>query len=803
MQQLERPKRRVETERPVVGGNLIGFLRGSFLSEYVDELREVDPDFIELPTLIADTLLDQASCEFDGQPIIEELYLTSSVARAIAYKHAFNKEGMRDFWKIHDYMLSLQKKLLTSPYTEVREFAPIISDTPIDIDTKAIMREGTSLAQVFHFFAEKHHVSPDDITTEEFTDERSGTTNKRMFFEVNKGPFIIQYVVGAIPTNVLIDRLLVRITSAQDHTNIFDITLTTPVSKQTSGSYKDKRAGSTSDKQDYCVAKLYKSGDKIFYDMSKTAIETMKNQDSINIEQIEAGPLLEVFFRALRMNLLHPIEGVTLPQGKFFELPNLRLFFPLLTGQSLFSLRNKIREMATHGHDALPYENPKMMHLLQKELALCLIIDPYVTVQALRDSGIQLLIPGLRGQTEYDWEKIIRSQAFVTAHTSGLALPRQYERSLEFMASQRETYIGVGQKSRLFDGTLRFMQALGAKEGEEWPAYLDLWGSPSDQKGVAILPDKTMPSGHSIIRLEGDVYIGVPASRQIQTLYDFNRLGKEIMRTIAYQEDLPDRLEGWKKKFEEKKTIPILEHLFGKLNGSSVDTEEKEKAGNLLNGMALIYDMLARSPFGLTPEELAKGYYETNATFDKPAFSRCLFNLKRTGIVLRRQTERITTRSHNLVSVDFYSLYESDNPQSSIEDVIFRERFFDILEQVLISEKRSFNRHNLKDEVEKVYNWLNSVHVTSLEALESLSNTDFAVMDPREEITPSARTMKERIFDLRDAFRWYYLREYEQRGAVPPLYTDGIFDSPRGMEMRHNLNSFFAAIKRRHSNLSV
>lgn len=648
-----------------VRGDLAQFLANDFFSGAVRNGLLRPSDQRDIPECVNDILVSVLPVEGE-EPLFSRMTAISSVPKEIAWKHITGEVPV-DFWEDYHHMQFVKNLLEQSDNDAVQEYAQSIGETRIDLDVKLMDADETSMKLVGRRIATRYGVSENFIGSVQ-------ETNQEQFSFSLRG-YDVFVVSGPSPTNKYIDLIKISLFDPKTKQEIYHI----DVSK--SGRIGDKRSGTTMQKQDTCVADLSNEGGRLRYELAPEAIEVMLHQDSFDTETTDATRVLELALRGLRQNMLHllhdTVRGVDylrLVNGTSLLLPQFHMLFPLLRSDSLFEMRKEIRSALLRGSIRLPYENKRHIRLLQKELHVCLQRDPYMTIHALRDTGIALVIPGLRHLSDKDWDTLLRSEQFLMDISGTTRYARLNERTNDLIALQRETYLGRGRdKKRRYDGLERFMRALDpGTEHREWEAYLALWEDkeksvvmedkgfdtdtyPPDAKGVELNYDNNTyflikKNAHSVSQEEiVDLFGAMRRSR--------NELNAPNYNWEAYVNAALARIDGYSH-------VPWVAEAIARKNGQAVDmTNEVERSMDIkLSSIGLIAAMLQLAPSGLTPREMQAIYdgIVSGQLGNYLRFDEALYEMKLTGAVARMTVERID-RHGMPVFTDFYSWRDPHN----------------------------------------------------------------------------------------------------------------------------------------------
>ncbi|HKZ41311.1 MAG TPA: hypothetical protein VJ044_10145, partial [Candidatus Hodarchaeales archaeon] len=520
-----------------------------------------------------------------------------------------------------------------------------------------------------HHYAALFSVDEKEIQSENVASENGNTyTGEQYEFDFNEY-FKIVVTAGAIPTNPRRSVITLAIFDSETNQKTFHV----DISESATGGAAiaaEKRQGRTSLKQDEVKAELSLQDGHIHYSISNNAQEILRKPDIVSTETEGVGDVAEIFLRALRMNLLHEITEIQLHDERKVEVPDLRMFLPQFTSDSIFHLRARVLEFVQKG-ESLPQN---VLPLLMKELALCLTIDPFITVQALRDAGISLLIPGLRHMNRWQWEKILKSQHFVVSPSrAGKA-----ERTMDFIEKERKLYRSGDSSRRIpkpYNGLSYFIRALQEidvlpKEGNEWAPFVRLWQqSQSTETGGSQAKERIRDKRRSSIAsisLLGQRFTLIKNGVQL-TPEDIDRLQRGLSPVASRESILNEQLQkAWDiihlysdgtnlaELFYRYSELEIL-HQRG-LELSDEEQQEMKTIWNYIQNVAVLYNILEQFPSGLTPRELLLLHEKADINISKLKDFRSLFyTLKTLGVVEKHDQKRINMHGY-LEDVSFYSL---------------------------------------------------------------------------------------------------------------------------------------------------
>lgn len=403
---------------------------------YLAEPARKNPALREIPYVLEEILAPILTRDYISMD--EENHLRAELVGSIPKYMA--GEVNTNFWKYPQFFTTEAEKELDEETYDILKY---LIHGPADIDIKIhFLGQGgySTLGYLLaHSLIERYVGEGDEF--------EAFLSNGRVVYRgFQVSGFDIEVSFGPIPTNPKKQSLEIKFFDPQDARKVVFLCHIGDLPTEARDALADKRL-ETNDKQDFGTAYLESDGENLTYSLSEKAIEVMDRQDKfVDLEVLKTktvGELAEVGMRALRMNLLHPFMDC--PAGT----ADVGLFFPLIESGSIFDFRKAIQAVA--GKETLPeYVKP----IIVRELFLCLTVNPYLTVQFLKDSGLGRIIPGLTHLALEDWNQLLNS------HKMALALDRTKKRIVlpgkGYLGAQIKEYQGRG----LMDGVERFVSAL-------------------------------------------------------------------------------------------------------------------------------------------------------------------------------------------------------------------------------------------------------------------------------------------------------------------------------------------------------
>lgn len=570
------------------------------------------PHYHEIPGII-DTVLATIAAD----PAVGEIYATGSIPKNIASGiHPF-------FW---DYPASL-RPLLSHPdisndvkNTVIRRLV----HGPTDMDAKLALKDGASSDDIFTGMAHGLDISDNNIRIDTIPLPDGTSLEQKSFAADWNDHYSVRAVIGPVPTNLKRRYIRFEIIDKATAEEAFHIDI---------GEFglNDKRVGGTSKRQDTCKARLTVINGHVYYTLTREAADAMRDRDEIWIESDDPADVMEISGRSLRSYLLHG------PQ-EYFRLNGFSGEYPSST---IFWLRHLVQ---TFQEEHKSFDRNKI-DLLKSELALCITIDPYTTVQFLRDSQLYLLIPGLRHITVEMWNNILTSKAFVVAMSPGFVTARKRERTIGFMDTQRLAYRGTPPEDT--DGMAMFIKAL------------------AEVRAVRF----TNPEAHPWMKFDELFAEGLPVALEVM-------IGNMVIKSTNGRpvdlDALRQMLLIQERQITENHESDIRQYLISRGAGDEGQGSfiKADQIGYLIG----VYKILERYPAGLTARELS-GYYNREITdINKPQFKNLLLELKKAGVIFKETEKRSETTSHAEIDVDIYCLHRNGMPSIPAVNQIDRRK---------------------------------------------------------------------------------------------------------------------------------
>lgn len=691
-------------ETPYYAGVLSQYLRHTYLDGYHRSTED--------KAAIARTVNGILGTIIDNH-ITEECYLTGSIARCIV-------GGVPEkFWDYPEYFRS---ELLQND--EISPQAKTVLETlikgPADLDTKIKFQNGYNIRDLWTETVRSLGGDPTQATKTVVATVRGiDYAWRSVDLPIDKGDYILRFASGPVPTNVKRHTMNVAILRSDSKEHVFHIDIG-EITEDPHATYTDKRLGATSAKQDQCIVNLITKNGEVVFETGQPAHDVMDNPDVIYTESDDPVDLAEIAFRALRTNLLHTTKAE----------PSIQQFSPYFSSESFFALRAKMQRFIQEGQNL----EDKDLSILKKELALCLTVDPYMTIQFLRDSGIAGLIPGLSKVTRQQWDEIILSKHLVLELIGGKYAPKKNERTLIFADRQRKIYRN-GNGQPIFNGLERFIWALEEERiipatENSWEAFMRLWENPAGDNQA---PAETY---YSYVRNSPAITDAVYTIRQ-------NAGGTNVGILI------------------DRYTLLEQKQLSG-LSMTEQELFEMQKIQNRIQSIALICALLRRFPSGLTARELRREYGSVGADFQRvPDFSDIFLDLKLLGLVSMYEVKRLNRRD-NIEITNFYSI-RPNTILNKIHDLVKNPQFSDFINEhmkiVLDYEKRD---NQALFSYETIIDWareyVNVLGVYTIEALMSMTNRDMDHLIarlPATTVPPSRITLEPKTNIILEAYNQY------------------------------------------------
>lgn len=704
---------------------------GGFLKGYFSDRIEQHPHYTEIPHVVGQLLI----------PVLEyqekdALVVRGSLAKCIA-------AGIpADFWEYRRYF---REKAASLEALNNRAVNEILTGFNIvqDIDLKIRLQNDSTIMSLYgwyvhilknahEIYAADSHVIADDKT-------REYVRNERRFHYSNH--FDIAVEAGPNPVNLRRQLMTISINDVRSQKGVFHVDIG-EFSRTSFDQEAERRLGKTSLKQDECLIPLFLREGKPQYQLPRPVEKLMQMPDEITTETENADDVIDLFLRALRINLLHEIKSIPMENGKPLLLPKLDMLFPQFKSDSLLALYDRMIEF--HGRGEQIGDNFRLP--IMRELVLCLSIDPYVTVQALRDSGIFLLIPGLRSISKDQWDRILRSRWFVVAPK----VSSVKERTFHYIEQERVRYRygdPAIQLHKPYDGLERFILALRDlrlvdKTSNEWVLFIKLF----DPQKAMIMPIDTLEQSIDMsetgaqplgVRLDDKEFLvyatdnGEPPSQQdidrLMQLFREQASGRDLERRVSRASQAIRRYMAGTHVGDLIKRTQDLDDL-NRSRGLKLTDGEKDElihAMNHVNSVAMLYAIIGEFASGLTPRQLVHLY--NSLKYKQPDFKDVFFDLKSLGVIGRYRQRRVHQRGH-LEYIDFYFL-RTDPIVNRLNLLVLNRDFFEYVDRQAELKSREMKYPlTMKDMVTVGLVSLPMAGITTAEALAVVTRKDLEVM---------------------------------------------------------------------------
>ncbi|MBI5613594.1 hypothetical protein HY947_01600 [Candidatus Gottesmanbacteria bacterium] len=691
-------------------GLLKDFLRHEFFSDY---LQRYSQDYSLLPDYVNNVL---ASMPLSGA------LLTGSVPKCFV-------SGIADHYWDYGSVIGSGELEEGNPIPEsdrdvIKGFG---LDTAADMDINGVV----PVRDLFSSLCQNLKIAQDSIIATQF--EVNGNATLEGYTITVPLPsdehITMRVYAGPVPTNLSIETMGIAFLDSVTGQRIFRIDISrlpeTGMALET-----EKRQGKTTKKQEKCVASLRVKDGNVWYGMTESAWDVIGDQDEILSESKDPNTILEIFLRGLRMNMLHD------PREYIHDFESL---LPEFTSASLFNQRNNIRE-ALRSRQML---SPQVIAMLQKELLLCLTIDPYITIHALKDSGIARLIPGLSHITRSQWEDILSSRFLVVDDTRS----QKPERFGVFLERQRRMYKHGKMDGKLhkpYNGIHMFIRALrdiGVVGGilSDLKVYKKLWDQPARR---AIIDHQ-----HNRIIIGDDFLVYYDQAFDPNTVEEEIALFKHLILELgASSGQSLETIYGSLTKAREKIYLlarssylheEIVEYydLDQKIREKKITVKEKEKfdeIDKLFNGISMMYVLLEQAPEGITARELKTQFEKLNIQYVEASknFDLIFLYAKLLGFVYSEKQSRVNVKG-KIVPVVFYSLHQSSEGSdfSRYQD---DDQFLLCYKQVLENADRFINNTIAKSQLSRTINGMKRLlgYASShkVDTFVSFTETDFNLL---------------------------------------------------------------------------
>lgn len=673
--------RRIDIPQPFDLGD---FLRSNFLTGFYKDKPNYYRDIPGLTIKYLRPILTNRG--------VRETHLTGSVARCAV------RGVPDDFWLYPDYFHTRSDEYDKEvPFSKseqqeiVKDDLVYLAQGPADIDLK-IRLEG-------------QETSIDTLMQSSFRLDPKRAKNVesgRKSFDLNEHNFTVKLEWGPIPTNLARQAISIDLVDKKLHKKVFSIHVGQwPI--EAIDAHTDKRIGATCDKQDFCTLPVVCNQGKIGFSIPDRAREVMNQPEGMpdceDMKDWELSRFMEITLRALRINLVHPIE----------DLVNFDHFFPLFDDNTLWEIRKKVRDLYREQRELTVSEKK----IIFREFIFCLTVDPYLTCQFFRDTGLGILIPGLSQASREDWQDLLISDSF-SNDLGGKSRPAPHRlRGNDFIKEEREKYKRKVDKN----GAFKFIDHL--MKGRKYSRHLNHWillagllyrkgrVSTLRMKDVHEMAGLKLVSGETIVVMgpDGEEIIGGPRLVVI--------LRKALEEITAEQ---------------PRSKIHLNEDLVRELRLKDGTTCDKE----ILSGMI---EALEMNRVGLTARELKHEVYNAESTNVQQTeqFKKQFLLLKLSGLIERRVISRLNKHGQ-ITQAEFYFLREK-RQDYNLTDLwkakAFRQRFIG-----------KWSPRDERGPVGRIINFLPRGWLTrginqplSLHVLQTLSGLDIELLNVRNGIS--------------------------------------------------------------------
>jgi|GEM_PF-7077126 len=347
-------------------------------------------------------------------------------------------------WQIREKALEMQEKFIHDPQNK-SDFKRI-SRADQDIDTAFVFKNEGSLATLYAFIKSNAPNATETITTLQTPEGLPIQTTHLDFVDAHKTGIHLEF--GPISTNPNLIHMTMGFHNNNERVFHIDIAKFPSDGMQT---LDQKRiGGSTNEAQDIYIPITLDEQGKLIYKIQSNDAYSVLHKESVNVEERKAKDVVELSIRALRIHLIHSEYLFT-----DTSLKSLTALFYTEGKGNIFDIRKTIQSLIRSG-ETIPKEQ---MDLFRTELLICMANDPYETAKFLQDTGIYLLIPGLKNFNHHDWKNFFTSTA-LTFLQEGTPITPKEMRSIEGVQYSHGEFKKVKWNEGV-NGMQRFIRAYG------------------------------------------------------------------------------------------------------------------------------------------------------------------------------------------------------------------------------------------------------------------------------------------------------------------------------------------------------
>lgn len=350
-------------------------------------------------------------------------------------------------WRIREKAKEMQEKFIHEP--ENRADFERIAKPDQDIDTAFVFTNTGSLDTLFRFIKENAANVTEQSITKLTSDNKEIHIKTLEYTDSHHTDVHLEF--GPVITNT--DLIHMTMGFQRSGKRLFHIDIAEFPKDGIEAQLQKRIGGDTIQAQDIYIPITHNEQGETRYTIYSSKTYSVLHKEKILTQKIDKDKQIdipEMAIRALRIHLIHSEKLFTDTSMK--TLTN--LFFTEGEG-NLFDIRKAIQAFVRSG---VPIEKEKM-DLFRTELLISMTMNPYETARFLQDTGIYLLIPGLRNFNHADWKNFYTSDA-MTFLQAGVPIASQDTRSMESVGYSNEQFKQVRWNDGV-NGMHRFIRAFG------------------------------------------------------------------------------------------------------------------------------------------------------------------------------------------------------------------------------------------------------------------------------------------------------------------------------------------------------
>lgn len=643
--------REIETpEKMIDGFDLSVLLR----EKVFDRIINNNPELSDLPDVLTSTLWKiSRSCKD-----VERMEWTGSLERFAAGFGVMDR-----YWQGKNGAAGILNRLNDPGNTNgiLKKVALDLFESDLDMDVCFHLKPETSLIDLYYDSKDKFKDHKNFEEKDEVIGIQGKAFDKHTFAVDLNNKYRMSFCCEPIITNPDLDKITIKFLYSSDNCTkpIIHVDVSRFPNSGVEAITQKRHGGRTAKFQDYGRIPLTTSDDeRIAYYVTDKARSAFDGQESIDISGKDITGIVELGLRALRAKLIHVPEKLPL------KINYLSLGF---SANTIFSIRQKTEESVILNQNL----SMKDMYLGLKDLVLCFNYDPYITLQFLQDSGLYILIPGLKSLSSKDWHNLYLSEWLNLTTEDELFLSPD-KRSLDKLYKDQEEYKARG----LSDGLMRVVHAVHEINNN---------GSKFDLENAFskfIESDKVCFNTEKMTTIE--------SSRVVSYILSYFKGGlTEIEIHRIYNSLVQKRIdrEGFRKIFQELKLTSQIDkqlHLVkdGRKNKSVIFyTLRKAKSPISVNILDTYLPRILKDDSGHAHINRAREYF-TTSSFQNPESSEDLLN--KTLDCLRAFGVNSLEALRSLSPKDFSDILNNSEEDLSSDDDKISYRTLQILSEDIL-----------------------------------------------------------------------------------------------------------------------